>query len=159
MASYTAGTFTATPRDIQKSWILIDAKGLVLGRLASIVAKILRGKHKSHYTANIDSGDNVIIINAKEVVLTGNKRTDRKFYWHTGHPGGVKERTMEQILDGRFPERVLAKAIERMMPKESPLARKQMKCLHLYAGDQHPHAAQQPKILDVAVMNDKNKRG
>jgi large subunit ribosomal protein L13 len=158
MALNTAGTFTARPKDVVKSWVLIDAKGLVLGRLASIVAKMLRGKDKCIYTPNIDTGSNIIIINAEQVALTGDKLDDRVFYWHTGHPGGVKERTMKEILTSRFPDRVIKKAVERMMPKESPLARKQMKSLYVYAGDQHPHQGQTPVVLDIAAKNRKNKR-
>jgi len=150
-------TFSATPSDIEKKWILIDADGVVLGRLASQVAKILRGKHKPSFTPHMDCGDNVIIINAEKVKLTGKKLEDKKFYWHTGYPGGIKERTMGQILEGNYPERVVTKAVERMITRNA-LGRQQMKNLRVYAGSAHPHDAQQPEVLDLAAMNPKNKR-
>ena len=150
-------TFSATPSDIEKKWILIDADGVVLGRLASQVAKILRGKHKPSFTPHMDCGDNVIIINAGKVKLTGKKLADKKFYWHTGYPGGIKERTMAQILEGEHPERVVVKAVERMISRNA-LGRQQMKNLRVYAGATHPHEAQQPEALDLAAMNPKNKR-
>ena len=150
-------TYVATPKDIDKKWILVDAEDVVLGRLASIMAMRLRGKHKPEYTPNMDCGDHIIVINAEKVKLTGNKRTQKTYYWHTGYPGGIKERTADKILDGRFPERVISKAVERMIPR-TPLGRKAMSHLHIYAGAEHPHAAQQPEILDVASMNTKNKR-
>ena len=150
-------TFSATPSDIEKKWILIDADGVVLGRLASQVAKILRGKHKPSFTPHMDCGDNVIVINADKVKLTGKKLTDKKFYWHTGYPGGIKERTMGQILEGSYPERVVEKAVERMITRNN-LGRQQMKNLRVYAGSEHPHEAQQPEVLDLAAMNPKNKR-
>ena len=143
--------------DIEKKWLVIDAEDVVLGRLASRVALILRGKHKPGYTPHMDCGDNVIVINADKVRLTGNKLTDKRFYWHTGYPGGIKDRTMEQILEGKHPERVVFKAVERMVPR-GPLGRVQMKNLRVYAGTEHPHEAQQPEVLDVAAMNPKNKR-
>lgn len=151
-------TYSAKLADIENNWLLIDAEDVILGRLSSDVAKILRGKHKPTYTPHMDCGDHVVIINADKVKLTGRKRTSKTYYWHTGYPGGLKERTADKILDGRFPERVLQKAIERMMPKDSPLARKQMKKLHVYAGAEHPHEAQKPKVLDFAARNPKNKR-
>lgn len=151
-------TYSAKPADIENNWLLIDAEDIILGRLSSDVAKILRGKHKPTYTPHMDCGDYVVIVNAGKVKLTGKKRANKKYYWHTGYPGGLKERTAEKILDGRFPERVLLKAIERMMPKDSPLARKQMKKLHVYAGAEHPHEAQKPQVLDYAARNPKNKR-
>jgi large subunit ribosomal protein L13 len=151
-------TYAMKPADVEKKWILIDAEGLIVGRLASIIAKHLRGKHLPSYTPHVDCGDNVVVVNAEKVVFTGKKLTDKKFYWHTGYPGGIKERTMEKILGGAHPERVLMKAVERMMPKDSPLARKQMTNLKIYAGTAHPHDAQQPETLDVAAMNAKNKR-
>ena len=151
-------TYAMKPADVDKKWVLIDAEGLVVGRVASIIATRLRGKHLAAYTPHVDCGDNVIVINAEKVVFTGRKMTDKKFYWHTGHPGGIKERTMEKLLTGAHPERVLMKAVERMMPKDSPLARKQMTNLKIYAGAAHPHDAQQPTTLDVAAMNPKNKR-
>ena len=150
-------TYSAKPAEVVKKWVIVDADGLVLGRLASIIANRLRGKHKPTFTPHIDCGDNVIVINAAKVQLTGNKMTDRKFYWHTGHPGGVKERTMGQIIGGRFPERAIIKAVERMVPR-GPLGRQQMSHLKVYGGASHPHEAQQPEPLDVAAMNRKNKR-
>lgn len=150
-------TFTQKPAEVEKKWIIIDAEGLVVGRLASLVALRLRGKHKATFTPHVDDGDNVIIINAEKVVLTGKKYTDKKYYWHTGYPGGIKERTARAIIEGRFPERVVEKAIERMIPR-GPLGRRQMKNLRVYAGSEHPHEAQSPEVLDVAAMNSKNKR-
>jgi large subunit ribosomal protein L13 len=150
-------TYSAKPSDIDKKWVLVDADGLVLGRLAAVVADRLRGKHKPTYTPHMDCGDNVIIVNAEKVRLTGRKRTDKVFYWHTGHPGGIKGRTAGATLDGPFPERVIVKAVERMVPR-SPLGRQQMKNLRVYAGTTHPHEAQSPETLDVAAMNPKNKR-
>ena len=150
-------TYSAKPADIEKKWILIDAENLVLGRLATVVAMRLRGKHKPTFTPHIDCGDNVIIINAEKVRLTGNKREDDVYYWHTGHPGGIKQRTKAQMLDGKFPERVIENAVERMLPK-GPLGRTVFKNLRVYAGAEHPHAAQNPEVLDVAALNAKNKR-
>jgi large subunit ribosomal protein L13 len=150
-------TQVTKPADVIKKWILIDADGLVVGRLASIVARRLRGKHLPSFTPHVDDGDNVIIINADKVVLTGRKRQDKKYYWHTGWIGGIKERTARSILEGKFPERVVEKAVERMMP-DGPLARKQLKNLRVYAGATHPHEAQQPQTLDVAALNRKNSR-
>ena len=150
-------TFTATPADIEKKWILIDAEGVVLGRLATIVANILRGKNKPTFTPHMDMGDNVIVINADKVQLTGNKRADKRYYWHTGYPGGIKHRTAGQILEGKHPERVISKAVERMLPG-GPLSRQQMTHLKIYAGGEHPHAAQNPETLDLAGMNSKNTR-
>jgi large subunit ribosomal protein L13 len=152
-------TFVQKPAEVEKKWVLIDAEGLVVGRVASIIANRLRGKHKPTFTPHVDDGDNVIVVNADKVVFTGKKYTDKKFYWHTGYPGGIKERTMRQTLEGRFPERVLEKAVERMVPR-GPLGRRQMKNLKVYAGATHPHEAQQPTTLDVAALNAKNtKRG
>ncbi|SDH98998.1 50S ribosomal protein L13 [Lutimaribacter saemankumensis] len=150
-------TFSATPADIDKKWILIDAEGVVLGRLASIVAMRLRGKHKPSFTPNMDMGDNVIVINADKVQLTGKKRSDKNYYWHTGHPGGIKSRTAEQILEGAHPERVVTQAVKRMLPGNR-LARQQMTNLRVYAGAEHPHEAQSPEVLDVKSMNSKNTR-
>lgn len=149
-------TFSQKPAEVVKKWILIDAEGVVLGRLASLVANRLRGKHKATFTPHVDDGDNVIIINAEKVVLTGKKYTDKKYYWHTGYAGGIKERTARQILEGRFPERVIEKAIERMIPR-GPLGRRQMKNLRVYAGTDHQHEAQQPEVFDFAALNRKNK--
>lgn len=150
-------TYSAKPSEVEKKWILIDADGLVLGRLASIVAMRLRGKHKTTFTPHIDCGDNVIIINAEKVHLTGNKLRDKRFHWHTGWPGGIKDRTMGQLLSGKYPERVIFKAVERMITR-GPLGRQQMKNLRIYGGPAHPHEAQQPEALDIAAMNPKNKR-
>ncbi|MGO1117284.1 50S ribosomal protein L13 [Rhodovibrionaceae bacterium A322] len=151
-------TYSAKPAEVEKKWYVIDAQDVVLGRLAVKVATLLRGKHKAMYTPHIDTGDNVIIINADKVALTGNKAKNERFYWHTGHPGGIKSRSMGQILEGKHPERVMLKAVERMMPK-GPLGRAQFKKLHVYAGSEHPHEAQQPEVLDFASLNSKNKRG
>jgi large subunit ribosomal protein L13 len=148
-------TFSAKPSDIEKKWLLIDAEGLVVGRLAALIATRLRGKHKPTFTPHMDCGDNIVVVNADKVLFTGNKRTDKIYYWHTGYPGGIKSRTADKILDGRFPERVLQKAVERMMPG-GPLSRRQMKNLKVYAGAEHPHEAQQPQALDVASLNSKN---
>ena len=150
-------TYSATPKDIEKSWVLIDSSGLVVGRLASLIATRLRGKHKPGYTPHMDDGDNIIVINAGNVVLSGNKRADKTYYWHTGHPGGIKSRTAEKVLDGKHPERVLQKAVERMLPR-GPLARQQLRNLKVYAGPEHPHEAQNPVPLDVASLNTKNAR-
>jgi large subunit ribosomal protein L13 len=152
-------TYTAKPSEVTAKWHLIDADGVVLGRLAGVVAKILRGKHKPTFTPHIDTGDNVIIINAEKVKITGNKKDQSVFYWHTGYVGGIKGRTQGEILEGKHPERVLEKAIERMMPKDSRLADGQMGKLHVYAGSEHPHGAQKPEALDVGALNPKNKRG
>lgn len=151
-------SYTAKPDDIVHKWWLIDAEGVVLGRLASQVAKRLRGKHKTTFTPHMDCGDFIVIVNAEKVRLTGRKYSDREFHWHTGYPGGIKSRTMRQIIEGSHPERVIEKAVERMMPKESPLARQQMRKLKVYSGSDHPHAAQTPTKLDLAAMNAKNKR-
>ncbi len=150
-------TFSAKPAEVEKAWVLIDAEGLVVGRLASLIAARLRGKHKPTFTPHVDCGDNIVVVNADKVVLTGNKRDQKTYYRHTGYPGGIKERKAGQVLDGRFPERVLAKAVERMLPR-GPLGRKQMRNLKIYAGAEHPHEAQQPVALDVAAMNTKNAR-
>lgn len=150
-------TYSAKAADVQKDWILIDAEGIVLGRLASYIALRLRGKHKPSYTPHMDDGDNVIVINAGKVRLTGNKAKADMFYWHTGYPGGIKGRSKGEILAGEHPERVVEKAVERMIP-EGPLGRKQMKNLKVYADNNHPHEAQSPKVVDVASMNPKNKR-
>ena len=149
-------TFTATPADIDKKWILIDAEGVVLGRLASIVAARLRGKHKPSFTPHMDMGDNVIVINADKVQLTGRKREER-YYWHTGHPGGIKSRTKDEILTGAHPERVVMKAVQRMLPG-GKLSRKQMTNLRVFAGVEHGMEAQKPEVLDVKSMNPKNTR-
>ena len=150
-------TFNLKPTEIEKKWYVVDADGLVLGRLASILANILRGKNKPTYTPHMDCGDHIVVINAEKVKLTGNKRNADIFYWHTGYPGGIKGRSKGQILDGKYPERVVEKAVERMVPR-GPLGRKQMTHLKVYKGATHPHEAQQPVVLDVGSMNPKNKR-
>jgi len=149
--------FSAKPAEIQKKWVVIDAKGLVVGRLASIVALRLRGKHLPIFTPHVDCGDNVIIINAEKVVLTGRKRQQKIYYHHTGFPGGIKERSAKFILEGRFPERVVEKAVQRMLPR-GPLGRQQFGNLRVYGGATHPHEAQAPVALDIAAMNRKNVR-
>ncbi|NBX03651.1 MAG: 50S ribosomal protein L13 [Alphaproteobacteria bacterium] len=151
-------TYSAKPSEVKKKWILIDAEGVVLGRLASKVAMILRGKNKVTFTPHIDTGDHVVVINADKVKLTGKKRANKIYYRHTGHPGGIKTQTPEFILSGPYPERVIEKAVERMLPKESPLARDQFGKLRVYAGTEHPHTAQNPEVLDFASENPKNKR-
>jgi len=150
-------TFSATPKDIEKSWVLIDASGLVVGRLAALIATRLRGKHKPGYTPHMDDGDHIIVINASNVVFSGNKRANKEYFWHTGYPGGIKSRTAEKVLESKTPERVLQKAVQRMLP-DGPLARKQLKNLKVYAGPEHPHEAQNPETLDVAALNPKNAR-
>lgn len=150
-------TFSAKPADVEKKWIIVDAEGVVLGRLASVIAMRLRGKHKPEFTPHVDGGDNVIVINAEKIRLTGKKRENDIFYWHTGHPGGIKQRSKGQILDGKHPERVVEKAIERMISR-GPLGSQIMSNLRVYAGTEHPHEAQKPEVLDVAAMNPKNKR-
>lgn len=150
-------TYTAKPAEIEKKWVIIDAEGVVLGRLASIVAMRLRGKHKATFTPHMDMGDNVIVINADKVQMTGKKRDDKTYFWHTNHPGGIKSRTARQILEGAHPERVVIKAVERMISRNR-LGRAQMSNLRVYAGAEHPHEAQQPEVLDVKSMNKKNTR-
>ena len=150
-------TFSAKPADIDKKWVLIDASGLVVGRLASLIALRLRGKHKATFTPHMDCGDNVIVINAEKIVLTGRKRDQKVYYHHTGYPGGIKERSAKAILEGRFPERIVEKAVERMLPR-GPLGRQQLRNLRVYKGATHPHEAQTPATLDIAAMNTKNSR-
>jgi large subunit ribosomal protein L13 len=150
-------TKSIKPSEVNKQWVLIDAKDIVLGRLAAQVAMILRGKNKAFFTPHVDCGDNVIIINAEKVHITGNKAEDDIFYWHTGYPGGIKGRSKGQILEGRFPERVVEKAVERMLPKNT-LSRHQMRNLRVYAGAEHPHEAQQPVKFDFAAKNAKNSK-
>lgn len=150
-------TYSAKAAEIEKKWVLIDAQGLVVGRLASIVAMRLRGKHKPTYTPHVDDGDNVVIVNADKVVLTGRKLQKKVYHHHTGYIGGIKERTAGFILGSKFPQRVVEKAVERMLPR-GPLGRKQLGNLRVYAGPSHPHEAQQPEPLDVAAMNRKNTR-
>jgi len=150
-------TYSAKPNEVVHKWYLVDAENIILGRLASIVAKILRGKHKTMYTPHIDCGDNIIVVNAEKVKLSGQKRTDKTYYWHTGYPGGIKDRTANQLLDGLYPERVIEKAVERMLPK-SKLGRKQIGKLKVYSGPKHPHDAQSPETLNIGQLNPKNKR-
>ncbi len=156
MKALTKQTRSIKPAEVEKKWHLIDAEGLVVGRLATIIANILRGKHKPEYTPHVDCGDHVVVINADKVRFTGNKLLQKTYYKHTGYPGGIKGVTAGKVLDGRFPERVLEKAVERMVPR-GPLGRQQMKALHLYSGTEHPHDGNQPQTLDVASMNRKNK--
>lgn len=151
-------TYSAKPADIERKWYVIDAQDVVLGRLAVKAARLLKGKDKVYYSPNLDCGDHVVIINAEKVHLTGNKVEDKKYFWHTGYPGGVKERTAKDYITGRFPERVLEKAVQRMLPR-SPLGRKQLTKLHVYAGAEHPHTAQQPEVIEFAAANRKNKKG
>lgn len=150
-------TFSAKPAEVDKKWVLIDADNAIVGRIAVLIATRLRGKHLASYTPHVDCGDNVIVINADKVALTGNKRQDKTYYWHTGYPGGIKERKAHQILDGKHPERVLMKAVERMLPR-GPLGRRQLKNLKVYAGAEHPHEAQKPETIDIAALSAKNRR-
>ena len=142
--------------EVEKKWIVLDAENAITGRLAAYIALHLRGKHRTDYSPHIDCGDHVVVINAEKLAFTGKKRTDKIYYRHTNHPGGLKQITADKVLDGRFPERVLKKAVQRMLPKESPLARKQLKNLHIYAGSEHPHQAQKPTKIDFAALNSKN---
>jgi large subunit ribosomal protein L13 len=151
-------TYSAKPSEVEAKWWVIDAEGVVLGRMAAIIAERLRGKHKASYTPNIDCGDHVIVINAEKVHLTGRKKAQKNYYWHTGYPGGIKSRTAEQYLEGEQADTVVRKAVERMLPK-TKLGRDQFRKLKVYAGTEHPHEAQQPQALDLASMNAKNKRG
>jgi large subunit ribosomal protein L13 len=150
-------TYSAKPGDIQRDWYVIDADGLVLGRLAAIVANRLRGKHKAMFTPHMDCGDHIVVVNAEKVVLTGNKRTQKTYYRHTGYPGGIKGITADKVLDGRFPDRVIEQAVKRMVPS-GPLGRQVMRKLHIYGGSEHPHAGQEPKPLDIAALNSKNSK-
>ena len=150
-------TYSAKPSDIEKKWYVIDAEGLVLGRLAAVVSTRLRGKHKPTYTPHMDCGDNIVVINAEKVRLTGRKLANKTYYRHTGYPGGIKSRTAGEIMEGKQPERVVLKAIERMIPR-SPLGRQQFSNLRVYCGADHPHEAQNPEVLDVGAMNPKNRR-
>jgi large subunit ribosomal protein L13 len=150
-------TYSAKTADIEKKWVVIDAKGLVVGRLASLIALRLRGKHKPSFTPHVDDGDNIIVVNAEKVVLTGRKRDQKVYYSFTGYPGGIKERSAKFILESRFPERIVEKAVERMLPR-GPLGRQQLSNLRVYKGSEHPHAAQNPVALDIASLNRKNAR-
>ena len=154
----TKTTASLKPADVEKKWIVIDAKDAVVGRLATFIAMRLRGKHRADYTPNVDCGDHVVVINADQVKFTGRKLERKIYYWHTGFPGGVKKRTAGALLGGRFPERVLMKAVERMLPKESPLARDQLTHLRLYNSGEHPHQAQNPEVFDFKGLNAKNVR-
>ncbi|MEE4205347.1 MAG: 50S ribosomal protein L13 [Erythrobacter sp.] len=156
MKALSKQTRSIKPAEVEKKWHLIDAEDLVVGRLASIIANILRGKTKPSFTPHVDCGDHVVVINVDKVKFTGKKTQDKRYYKHTGYIGGIKETSPAKVLEGRFPERVLEKAVERMIPR-GPLGRQQMKALHLYAGTEHPHAGQDPQVLDVASMNRKNK--
>ena len=157
MKALSKVTRSIKPAEVEKKWHLIDADGLVVGRLAVIIANILRGKHKPSFTPHVDCGDHVVVINADKVRFTGRKLQQKLYYKHTGYAGGIKETSPAKVLEGRFPERVLEKAVERMVPR-GPLGRRQMKNLRVYAGAEHPHEAQQPTTLDVAALNPKNKR-
>jgi large subunit ribosomal protein L13 len=148
-------TYSAKPSEIEKKWVVIDAEGLVVGRLASLIALRLRGKHKPSFTPHMDCGDNVIVVNAAKVLLTGNKLKDKVYYRHTGYIGGIKERRAGEILSGKFPERVVEKAVERMLPR-GPLGRRQLSNLRVYPGPEHPHEAQQPEAVDIGGLNPKN---
>jgi large subunit ribosomal protein L13 len=150
-------TYSAKPTEVNKKWLLIDAENLVLGRLATIIAKILRGKHKAMFTPHIDCGDNVIVVNADAIHLTGKKLSEKLYYWHTGYPGGIKSRTAKQIMDSKYPERILQSAVERMISR-TPLGRDQLRKLYIYKGKDHPHQGQQPEVLDVASMSPKNSK-
>ena len=150
-------TYATKPSDLERKWYVVDAEGVVLGRMAAEIAKILRGKHKANFVPNIDCGDYVVVINADKVKLTGNKLFAKKYFRHTGYAGGIKETTAEKILNGRFPERVVIKAVERMISR-NPMGRQQMTKLKVYAGSEHPHTAQNPVVLDIASKNPKNKR-
>jgi len=151
-------TASLKPADVEKKWIVIDAENAVVGRLASFIAMRLRGKHRPDYTPHVDCGDYVVVVNADKVKFTGRKLQQKTYYWHTGYPGGIKERTADKILGGKFPERILEKAVERMLPKESPLARKQMTHLRIFTGPEHNHEAQQPETIAFADLNAKNVR-
>ena len=150
-------TYATKPSDIERKWYVVDAEGVVLGRMAAEIAKILRGKHKPSYVPNLDCGDYVVVINAEKVKLTGHKLTQKKYFKHTGYVGGIKETTPAKILAGRFPERIIEKAVERMITR-NPMGRQQMTKLKVYAGENHPHTAQNPEVLDIASKNPKNKR-
>jgi len=154
----TKTTASLKPADIERKWILVDAENAVVGRLASFIAMRLRGKHRPDYTPHVDCGDQVVVINADKVRLTGRKLEQKTYHWHTGYPGGIKSRTAGKVLEGKFPERVLEKAVERMLPKESPLARKQLTHLKIYVGGEHPHEAQNPETVDFKAANRKNVR-
>jgi len=157
MQSYVARSYTAKPSEIERKWWLIDAQDLVVGRVSTIIANLLRGKHKVTFTPNLDCGDHVVVINADKIKFTGKKLADKMYYWHTGHPGGIKERTARQILEGNFPERILENSVSRMISR-GPLQRDIMVKLHIYNGADHKHQGQNPQVLDIAAMNRKNKK-
>jgi large subunit ribosomal protein L13 len=140
-------TVFAHPEKVRRDWYVVDASGKTLGRLATELAMRLRGKHKPTYTPHVDTGDNIIVLNAEKVHVTGDKLKDKVYYWHTGAIGGIKSRTLEKML-AQHPERVIEIAVKGMLPK-NPLGRRMFKKLHVFTGDKHPHAAQQPKTLDI----------
>ncbi|AHC73587.1 ribosomal protein L13 [Candidatus Endolissoclinum faulkneri L5] len=150
-------TYFEKPSKIKNKWILINARGLIIGRLASIIARYLRGKHKTTFTPHMDCGDNVIVINAEKVRFTGNKMNQKCYHWHTGYPGGIKSRHPAQIINSAHPERLITKVVQGMITR-SPLGRKQMSKLKVYVGEKHPHVAQQPNLLDISAINAKNTR-
>jgi large subunit ribosomal protein L13 len=154
----TLQTKSAQPAAVTNKWIVVDAEGAVVGRLASFIAMRLRGKHRADFTPHVDTGDFVVVVNAEKVAFTGKKLLKKIYYWHTGYPGGIKERAAGKILGGKHPERIIEKAVERMMPKESPLARKQLSKLRVYPGAAHPHEAQAPETIDFKSRNRKNSR-
>ena len=150
-------SYSAKPSEVEAKWWIIDAEDLVLGRMAVIVADRLRGKHKPMFTPNIDCGDHIIIINAEKVYLTGNKKDNKVYHRHTGYPGGLKSRTAGEILEGPHSDRVIRKAVERMLPK-TKMGRAQLRKLKVYPGTEHPHESQQPEKIDIAAISNKNKR-
>ncbi|PPR30144.1 MAG: 50S ribosomal protein L13 [Alphaproteobacteria bacterium MarineAlpha9_Bin2] len=150
-------TYVARPSEVVRKWYLVDATNLVLGRLAVILANYVRGKHKAIFTPNIDCGDNVVVVNAEKIKITGNKLNDHLHYWHTGYPGGIKSRSYSDTLEGKNPHKVIQLAVKRMVPK-GPLGKQQLTKLHVYSGDKHPHEAQNPELIDLGIMNRKNKR-
>jgi large subunit ribosomal protein L13 len=150
-------TYVAKPGELEKKWVLIDGTDLVVGRLATLIAMRLKGKHRAIYTPHVDCGDNIVVINAEKVVFTGNKYEDKVYYRHTGYPGGIKETSPRRLIEGKHPERVLEKAVERML-RRGPLQRQLMRNLRIYKGAEHPHQAQSPVPLDVAKLNKKNVR-
>src|SRR6202012_6127967 len=158
LAPMNKTTVSLKPADVEKKWIVVDAENAVVGRLASFIAMRLRGKHRPDYTPHMDCGDHVVVINADKVKFTGRKLDQTTYHWHTGYPGGIKSRTAGKILGGKFPERVLEKAVERMLPKESPLARRQLTHLHIHNGPEHTHEAQQPEVIDFRGANSKTGR-
>ena len=140
-------TFSAKPHEVRREWLLVDAEGKTLGRLASEIARRLRGKHKPEFTPHVDTGDYVVVINADKIAVTGRKMSDKVYYHHTGYIGNLKSITLEKLLD-KAPERVIQNAVKGMLPK-NPLGRAMIKKLKIYAGTEHPHAAQQPRALEL----------